>query len=119
MLTKEEYIAQLKRNITFYIGTNAVDNFTAIEAGSPEDIWFHADDASSCHVVAVVPEDIDRKEKLWIIKRGSLLVKQHTKKFVSIKNLPIIYTEIQNIEITDKAGKVFVDPAKTKTVVVK
>lgn len=119
MLTKEEYIAQLKRNITFYIGTNAADNFTAIEAGGPEDIWFHADDASSCHVVAVMPEDIDRKQKLWIIKRGALLVKQHTKKFASMKNLPVICTEIQNIEMTDISGKVIVDPEKTKTVVVK
>ena len=119
MLTKEEYIAQLKTNVTFYIGTNAADNFAAIEAGSPEDIWFHADDASSCHVVAVMPEDIDRKEKMWIIKRGALLVKQHTKKFASIKNLPVICTEIQNIEMTNTAGKVIVDPAKIKTVLVK
>jgi hypothetical protein len=119
MLTKEEYIAQLKRNITFYIGTNAADNFDAISAGGPEDIWFHADDASSCHVIAVMPEDIDRKEKLWIIKCGARLVKQHTKKFVSMKNLPVICTEIQNIEMTDTAGKVIVDPAKIKTIVVK
>jgi len=120
MLTKKEYINQIKQTVTFYIGINDEDNFTAISAGNPVDIWHHVDDDSSCHVIAVVPENVDRKERTWIAKRGALLVKQHTRKFVSTKNLPVIWTEIQNIEMMEKAGSVrILDRSKAKIIVVK
>ena len=92
------------REITFYIGQNQSENFDIIDRGIEDDLWFHASDISSCHVVANIPKDILKKEIRYIIKVGALLCKMNTNKLKSLKNVEIIYTQIKNIEKTNVSG---------------
>jgi hypothetical protein len=98
------FLQGLNREITFYIGQNKNENFDVIDKGDPEDMWFHANHESSCHIVAIIPSDISNKEKKYIIKAGGLLCKKYTNKLKSLRDIEIIYTQIKNIEKTNIAG---------------
>ena len=57
-----------------------------IGKGAEDDLWFHAKDVSSCHVVCEVPDDIKKKKELmYIIKIGALLCKNNTQKLVLLQ----------------------------------
>lgn len=92
------------REITFYIGQNQSENFDIIDMGNEDDLWFHANNVSSCHVLAIIPKDICKKEMRYIIKAGALLCKMNTNKLKSLKNVEIIYTQIKDIEKTNVSG---------------
>ena len=114
MKTEIIYVPSLKREITFYIGKNQGENFATIDKGAEDDLWFHAKDVSSCHVVCEVPDDIKKKKELmYIIKIGALLCKNNTQKLVSISNVEFIYTQIKNVTKTDVAGCVTTQNTKT------
>jgi predicted ribosome quality control (RQC) complex YloA/Tae2 family protein len=104
MKTEVLLIQGLNREITFYIGENKNENFDVIDQGGPDDLWFHANEISSCHVVAIIPKDILSKEKRYIIKAGALICKKFTNKLKKLKEIEIIYTEIKNIEKTKFPG---------------
>jgi predicted ribosome quality control (RQC) complex YloA/Tae2 family protein len=107
MKTESVYISRLNQSVTYHIGQNAKDNFVVIDnAESPLDIWFHAAEESSCHVVCLVPSVMDKKVRHLIIKQGALLCKMNTPKLRSIKNAEIIYTEIGNVKKTHIDGQV-------------
>jgi predicted ribosome quality control (RQC) complex YloA/Tae2 family protein len=108
MKTEILFVQGLNREITFYVGQNKNENFDVIDNGEEEDIWFHANNISSCHVVASVPSDISKKDKKYIIKTGALLCKNNTNKLKNIKNTEIIYTQIKNIEKTNVPGCVII-----------
>lgn len=112
MLIDVIYLKNINKNITFCIGQNAQDNFDVIDAASEEDMWFHVKDLPSCHVVAKIPEGIDRKEMRSVIKRGAILCKQHSKYKASDK-LYIIYTRLKNIQKTDTPGSVITTNVST------
>jgi predicted ribosome quality control (RQC) complex YloA/Tae2 family protein len=103
--------------MTYNIGTSAQDNSDLVVASNPHDIWFHVEGLPSCHVVAVLPENekIDKKKIRSIIKHGAVLCKQYSK-YASHKNLPIIYTKIANVQITNIPGSV--TTTATKTIVI-
>lgn len=107
------FIQGLKREILFYIGKNKNENFEVIDMGSDDDIWFHAKDESSCHVVCEIPDDINKKELRYIIKTGALLCKINTNKLKSLSNIEIIYTQIKNITKTEVPGCVLTKNTKT------
>ena len=111
---KTEIIVVSAMEMTYNIGVSAQDNFDLIDASNPQDIWFHVQDLPSCHVVAVMPENekIDKKKKRSIIKHGAVLCKQYSK-YASYKNLPIIYTKIENVQKTNIPGSVTTTDAKT------
>jgi hypothetical protein len=67
-------------------------------------LWFHANKISSCHVVAIIPKDITRKEIKYIIKAGAILCKKYTNKLKSLTNIEFVYTQIKNIEKTQYSG---------------
>ena len=113
MRTETVFIQGLKREIVFYIGKNKGDNFEVIDNGKSNDIWFHAKDISSCHVVCELPEDIDKKEMRYIIKVGALLCKNNTNKLKGCKNVEVIYTEIKNVTKTSIPGCVTTENTKT------
>ncbi len=92
--------------VTYYIGTNALDNFAVIDKGSPDDYWFHAKDVSSCHVVAKITFAEGGIDKRTIIKRGALICKQNTSKLKSLNNVEFIYTKVKNVTKTEIAGLV-------------
>lgn len=106
-------IKSLKREITFYIGKNQNDNFEVIDKGKTDDLWFHAKDLSSCHVVCDIPTDIDKKDLRYIITVGALLCKSNTNKLKSLKNVNIIYTQIKNVTKTDVDGCVLTQNVKS------
>jgi predicted ribosome quality control (RQC) complex YloA/Tae2 family protein len=113
MKTENIFINGLKREIIFYIGKNQSENFEVIDKGTNDDLWFHAADISSCHVVCQVPLDIDKKGLRYIITTGALLCKNNTNKLKTIKNVNILYTKIRNIVKTDVPGCVVTKDTKT------
>jgi predicted ribosome quality control (RQC) complex YloA/Tae2 family protein len=98
------FLQGLNREITFYIGQNKNENFDVIDKGESDDLWFHANEVSSCHVVANIPKDISQKEIKYIIKAGAMLCKRYTNKLKSLLDVEIIYTQIKNIEKTQEMG---------------
>jgi predicted ribosome quality control (RQC) complex YloA/Tae2 family protein len=114
MKTETIFVQPLKREVTFYIGKTQSENFDTIDKGSENDLWFHAKDVSSCHVVCEVPDDITKKKELaYIIKIGAMLCKEHTNKLKSERNVEIIYTQIKNVTKTAVAGCVMTQNTKT------
>ena len=113
MKTESIFIKEVKREVTYYIGKSQEENFSVIDKGNPDDLWFHAADISSCHVVCEVPDDINKKELRYIITTGALLCKNNTNKLKSIKNVNIIYTKISNVVKTDVPGCVLTNNTKT------
>ena len=104
MKTEKLFLQGLNREITFYIGQNKNENFDVIDKGDPDDLWFHANEISSCHVVAIIPKDISSKELKYIIKAGALLCKRYTSKLKNLPDIEIIYTQVKNIEKTEYLG---------------
>jgi len=115
MKTETIFIRGLEREIIFHIGKNELDNFDVIDKGSMRDLWFHAKDVSSCHIVGEIPEDIQSNKKMrnYIIKIGALLCKQNTDKLKSQKKVEIIYTTCKNIAKTDIPGRVITENLKS------
>ena len=58
MKTVNIYFPEFKKEISYLIGQNARDNFAVIDEGVDEDIWFHAKDDSSCHIICILPNEI-------------------------------------------------------------
>lgn len=113
MRTQIVFIKNINREITFHIGKNQYENFDVIDTGNPHDIWFHAKNRPSCHVVCQVPQGIQKNELSYIIKRGALLCKQNTNKLKTEKHVEFIYTECKNVEKTDISGSVITKVYKT------
>jgi hypothetical protein len=90
-------LQRLNKEMTFWIGTSKEDNDNMIDKASNNDIWFHANNISSCHVLCRIPIAIYKKEMKYIIKMGALLCKKHTTKLKGISNLEIIYCQVKNI----------------------
>ena len=63
MKTEAVFIQALDREIMFHIGKSQKENFAVIDMGAEDDLWFHAKDESSCHVVCEIPNDID-----WVLR---------------------------------------------------
>ena len=112
MKTETVFIQGLNREVTFYIGKNQNDNFEVIDKGNSQDLWFHAKDVSSCHVVCEVPENLNKKELTYIITAGALLCKNNTNKLKNFKNVEIIYTKIEHITKTKTPGCVLTENTK-------
>jgi len=104
MKTKILFIQGLNREITFHIGQNKDDNFDIIDMASPDDLWFHANSDSSCHVVAIIPEDIEKKNLRYIIKIGAMLCKSGTNKLRLLCDVEIMYTQVKFVEKTLTRG---------------
>lgn len=113
MKTENILIQAIKREVIFYIGKKQSENFEVIDAGKEDDLWFHAKNESSCHVVCELPEDINKKELKYIITAGALLCKNNTNKLKILQNVEIIYTQIKNITKTNVEGCVLTNNTKT------
>jgi predicted ribosome quality control (RQC) complex YloA/Tae2 family protein len=109
------YFDNIIDNVVYYIGTSARDNFDVINKGRPDDIWFHAKDVSSCHVVVQVPDLIEKQGMRSIIKRGARLCKEHTAKLNRTHDVDIIYTFVKHVEKTEIVGCVTTKHTKTIT----
>lgn len=108
MKTKEVVLPN-KRVITFCIGENAIDNDDVITIGDENDLWFHATDSSSSHVLAKMPEKYTKKEKSYIIKIGAQLCKYHTSKLRKEERVSISYTRKKHLQQTNTPGSVHIE----------
>lgn len=132
--TVTKFIPSLKKNIVYKIGYDSTNNFEIIDKADKDDLWFHIKNESSCHVIACLKniqytfrhdefpnfydikfDDLDKKQKLQIVKQGALLCKQYSR-FKSLQNVDVIYTKIQNVQKTDIVGKVTLFCSKTITI---
>ena len=98
-------------SIDFSIGKNAADNFRILDLAESHHLWFHIENASSCHIIAHIPSDINRKNIQYAIKQGAVLCKQHSR-YANQKNVPIVYTKVQDIVKTNIIGSVQISNAK-------
>jgi len=117
MITKRIFIPAIEREITFYIGQNAQDNFDMIDMCKGIDMWFHVHNESSCHVIAVIPGDntYNKKQFAKIIIQGALCCKQNS----NVKNkqgVEICYSRLINIVKTHVVGQVYMREYKTTIV---
>lgn len=117
MKTQEIFFPNLQIAVLFYIGENAQDNFDIIDMGKETDFWFHAKNVSSCHVVAILPDEhqinkIKKQKMHTIIHQGGLLCKQHTSKIRNQSKVELIYTKLKNVVKTDTIGQVMTTNTK-------
>ncbi len=105
------FIPACNSSIEFSVGKNMHDNIDIIRHASPNDIWFHLEDDSSCHVIAHLPPSLNKKQKHKIITQGAVLCKSHSRA-KSNANTPICYSEVKNVTPTDIVGTVQVTNKK-------
>jgi predicted ribosome quality control (RQC) complex YloA/Tae2 family protein len=115
MITKVINFPNLGLNVEYFIGKSAKENFEIIDSAEPHHIWFHISGEPSGHVIAALPEDLDRKDRVYIIKQGAVLCKQHSK-FASMKNVEIVYAFVKDLQKGDRLGSVIVQNDKTVTI---
>jgi hypothetical protein len=102
-------------DVDYFIGKSAKENFEIIDAAEPHHIWFHIAGQPSGHVIAAMPELLDRKDRIYIIKQGAVLCKQYSK-FTSMKNVEIVYAFVKDLQKGDRLGSVIVQNEKTVTI---
>jgi len=110
----KQLIESMGISIDYKVGRSAEENDAIIDEARPDDIWFHMGTTSSCHVIAIIPDDLilDKKQLRLIIVQGAVICKQHSK-LKSTPNAEVVYTKIKNIEKTDIPGRVIMINAKT------
>ena len=114
MKRESVYLSGMNASVSFVIGQCAADNFAAIDAASPDDIWFHAGgNESSCHVIAEISGVVDKKQLHYIAKAGAVLCRQHTNRLKSAKNVEFIYTQVRNVAKTAIPGSVIATNTKS------
>ena len=116
MRSESVFIQGLNKEIIFHIGTNQAENFEVLDRGLENDLWFHANNEPSCHIVAILPEGIERGDIRYIVKQGALLCKVNTNKLKSRQNVEFMYTEVKNVEKTSVPGTVNVKNKKIITI---
>jgi len=98
MKTIVRYIDNIKSNIVFYIGQNAMENYDIIDSSKPDDLWFHIKSVPSCHVIASIDNlNYDKKQLHKIAIQGAMLCKQNSK-YKSDKKVDVIYCNIQDVK---------------------
>lgn len=111
VVSKIVVIPKLNIEVEFVIGKNAKENFDIIDDSEDHHIWFHVHNQSSCHVIAKLDEELNRKDFKYVIKQGALLCKQYSK-LNNQKNVDIIYTLVKNVHKTKTIGSVNVECEK-------
>lgn len=107
------FIQPLNLEVEFIIGRSKEENHNAIDLGTENDIWFHANEMSSCHVIGLInkceqqhSKIFNKKDLKYIIKQGAILCKKYTNKAKNEKNFEVVYTEIKYLEKTKIPGQV-------------
>jgi predicted ribosome quality control (RQC) complex YloA/Tae2 family protein len=87
------------------IGKNRYHNTELVQNASPDDLWFHVANAPSPHVILEVDPEDKKKIPRSILKQCAILCKSHSS-FRSDKKVPIHYTRVSNICVTNIPGQV-------------
>lgn len=112
---KSVFIPKINTEVQFIIGKNAQENFDIIDASLPHYLWFHIENAPSCHVIAKTDESWNRKQLAPVIKQGALLCKINSK-YASMQNVDVVYTKVQHIEKTNTPGSVILHEKKNTNI---
>ena len=94
---------------TIKIGKSAVENTELVKNANKSDIWFHLSDSPSCHVVLTCEKKLNQVPR-QVISRCAYLCKMHSK---TSHNCKVIYTQIENVQITRTPGQVITTCCKT------
>ena len=70
MSSVEVLIPILNITVQFYVGKNANQNSDIVRMAKDEDLWFHVEGHPSCHVIAIMPSDVDRKKVRYIVNKA-------------------------------------------------
>lgn len=107
---KEERIIDNKteKELSYWIGENAEDNWACIDQADQNDIWFHLADHPSAHVILRLPDRLTvKKISKQTLIHCAVVCKSHSK-FANVKNkMKVIYTEVKNVTKADKPGSVY------------
>ena len=110
------FITSLNKEIVYYVGENQADNFDLLDFADKQDLWFHVDSLSSCHVVAKVAGlKFDKKQMRQVVTQGALLCKENSV-YTYMSNLAIIYTYVEYVTKTQTMGRVSTTNAKIKII---
>jgi len=114
MKTETILVRPLNVVIEFIIGRCQEENHEVIGLGADTDLWFHANQMSSCHVVALIHKcpSLGKKDMKYVVKQGAILCKQYTKKAANEKKFEVVYTEIRYVEKTVVPGQVILHKEK-------
>lgn len=104
MRTLKVFDSKSSLELTIFVGENAQDNWDIIDKANKFDIWFHLDDKPSCHVILQLPDKQTQVTGQTLVHCASLC-KQYSK-HKNEKNIPVIYTEIQNLTKGKDVGSV-------------
>lgn len=104
--------SNINEQVQYTIGSNKRENSYIVEKSNFDDIWFHASDYPSCHVIAKMPKNLNKKQRMTIIKFGVLLCKQNTNQLKNMSNILFNYTKIKNVKNTEVEGMVVASELK-------
>jgi len=85
---------------TICIGKSAKENWKLIDDSMPNDIWFHLDDVPSSHVILKTSNHNIKDFNKQTLIHCAKLCKENSK-YNDIKNIPVIYTLIENVQKAD------------------
>ena len=107
------YDSKIERDITYWIGENAQDNWDMIDKSEQNDIWFHLDGHPSTHVILKIADlgkNMLKKISKQTLIHCAVQCKLHSK-FGEISSnkqkMKVIYTEVKNVSKADKLGSVY------------
>ena len=102
-ITRNIFIDQNDQNGKEYIiliGKNAQGNEEIIKQSNQNDLWFHFQNVSSCHVI--LQSNGDPIPKRYINQVAGILFEYTT----APKNSKVIYTCVKNVKLTSVIGTV-------------
>lgn len=111
MKTIPLYIDEWDEEINLMVGQNKFENDHLIRTSQPNDLWFHLENLSGPHFVLKLSEFNQKIPKKYLNKVGGYF--RDFKTGLS-SNYHVIYTEIQNVTLTNELGSVI--PKKTKRI---
>ena len=119
MIEQWHVFQNISHPIPYYIGKNAQDNKDMILKSNDDDIWFHAYDQSSCHIVVKLPDVCFSKKQLnTIIKRGAQLCKQNTNSLKTCENIKVTYCYVGKLQVDEyQVGSVHIN-GNSKTIII-
>lgn len=91
---------QLTSQHLIIIGQNAEENHKIIKNASPSDLWFHVSNFPSAHVIL---QPFTKKPKL--IYQAALASKLRSK-MAKFHNVQVVYTPVENLIPSTKAGEI-------------
>lgn len=108
---KEEFIVdnKIEKEMIYWIGENAQDNWDIIDKSDQKDIWFHLSNHPSAHIILRMNGIPLKKISKRTLIHCAVQCKKHSK-FSDISNkqkIYVIYTEIKNVSKADKPGAVY------------